>query len=145
MNSLQQILSNILFFGDFFALKQQEIFLGLKTPTLNFIISATGCYINFRKYVMCIISLSLLKKVKTRVSIGGKEWSVLVLFVRVFLTLLVLTPQKGQIHSNNAAAKADEFLSVFDHFVGLALKVLFTKSHLVFDHWKKLNNVIIWI
>ena len=51
-----------------------------------------------------------------------------------FLTLLVLTPQKSQIHSNNAAAKADELLSVFDHFVGLALKVLFTKSHLVFDH-----------
>ena len=73
MKSLQQILSNILFFGDFFALKQQEIFLGLKTPTLNFIISATGCYINFRKYVMCIISLSLLKKSRREYQLEEKN------------------------------------------------------------------------
>ena len=35
-----------------------------------------------------------------------------------YLTLEALTPQNGQTHS------ADEFLSVFDHSVGLALKGL---------------------
>ena len=36
------------------------------------------------------------------------------------------TAKNGQTHSNNSPAVADELLSVFDHFVGLALKGLIT-------------------
>ena len=38
-----------------------------------------------------------------------------------YLTLQAPTPQNGQTHSNNSLAVADELLSVFDHFVELAL------------------------
>ena len=40
------------------------------------------------------------------------------------LTLYAPTPQNGQTHSNSSSAIADECLSVFDHFVELALKGL---------------------
>ena len=40
------------------------------------------------------------------------------------LALQTPTPQCGQTHSNNSLATADELLSVFDLFVGSALKVL---------------------
>ena len=39
----------------------------------------------------------------------------------VILTLKEPTLQNGQTHSNNSSAIADECLSVFDPFVGLAL------------------------
>ena len=39
----------------------------------------------------------------------------------VILTLKEPTLQNGQAHSNNSPAIADEYLSVFDPFVGLAL------------------------
>ena len=42
-----------------------------------------------------------------------------------YLTLQAPTPQNGQTHSNNSSATADElFLSVLNHFMGLALKGL---------------------
>ena len=34
------------------------------------------------------------------------------------------TPQNSQTHSNNSSAAAEEFSSVFGHFVGLTPKVL---------------------
>ena len=40
------------------------------------------------------------------------------------LTLSAPTLQNGHTHSNNFFAKSTNFLSVFDHFVGLALKGL---------------------
>ena len=46
-------------------------------------------------------------------SIGGTE-----------LTLLATTPQNSQTHSNNLSAKRTTCLSVFGHFVRLALKGL---------------------
>ena len=47
------------------------------------------------------------------------------------LTLLAPISQNGQTHSNNAS----NCLSVFDHFVGLALKRL-TKDYDPVDIWK---------
>ena len=48
--------------------------------------------------------------------------------VNACLTLHAQTPQNGQTHSNNSSATADEnCLSVFDHFVSLALKGLIEK------------------
>ena len=42
-----------------------------------------------------------------------------------FLTFYAPTPQNGETHSNNSSAFADKlFLSLFDLFVGLALKAL---------------------
>ena len=38
------------------------------------------------------------------------------------LNLEASTPQNGQTHSNNSSAIAEKCLSVFDNFVGLALK-----------------------
>ena len=40
------------------------------------------------------------------------------------LTLQAPTPQNGQAHSNNSSVCFSKILSVFDHFVGLALKTL---------------------
>ena len=52
--------------------------------------------------------------------ISVKVWSDV-----VFLTLQAPTPQNGQTDSSNSLATPDElFMSVFDHFVGMALRVL---------------------
>ena len=56
-------------------------------------------------------------------------------------------PQNGQTHSNNWSAIAN-CLSVFDHFVGLALKGLLSKNHsciLVLSHLSEMagSNTII--
>ena len=42
----------------------------------------------------------------------------------ILLTLQASTPHTGQAHSNNSSGKPASCLSVFDHFVGLAFKVL---------------------
>ena len=45
------------------------------------------------------------------------------LLEKKFFILKASALQNGQAHSNKSPAKAEElFLSVFDHFVGLALK-----------------------
>ena len=43
---------------------------------------------------------------------------------KIVLNPLSVNPRNGQTHSNNSSATADEFLSVCDHFVGLAIKGL---------------------
>ena len=46
------------------------------------------------------------------------------LTILLSLTLYSPIPQNGQTHSSNSSAVADEPLGVFDHFLGLLLKVL---------------------
>ena len=43
---------------------------------------------------------------------------------KIVLNPLSVNPRNGQTHSNNSSATADEFFSVCDHFVGLAIKGL---------------------
>ena len=56
------------------------------------------------------------------------------LYFAWLITLKAPTPQNDQTHSNNSSATADKFLSVFDHFVTLALKgLMYNQWTLLFE------------
>ena len=48
-------------------------------------------------------------------------------------------PQNGQTHSNNSSAICQQIVSVFDHFVGLALKGLSFEVDGMVQNNKKMN------
>ena len=50
--------------------------------------------------------------------------------IHTALSVYAPTPQNGQKHSNNSSALPTNCLSVFDHFVGLALKSIYQKKYL---------------
>ena len=66
---------------------------------------------------------------------------------QALLTLIAQTLQNSQTHSNNSSFFADELLSVFNHFVGFALKRLQLKAttginpfHAIFPFYTPLKH-----
>ena len=52
------------------------------------------------------------------------------------------TPQNGPAHSNKSLVIADEFFSVFDHFVGLGLNGLIHPMDYFYDNLLEISLLI---
>ena len=71
---------------------------------------------NLRTYIYAILQICFCLEVYSLYVIMIVEYDILI--------LQAPTPQNGQTHSSYSAAIVDEYFSVFDYLVGLALKGL---------------------